>query len=67
MSDLALSLRWPSLCASVDEPPPILTGGSGDWTVDMETGRPHLTLNADYPAGHYVRLDEVRHVPDLSR
>ncbi len=54
-------------CGIGDEPPLILTGGSGDWTVDSDTGRPHLTLNADYPAGHYVRLDDGRHVPDLSR
>ncbi|MFI7096756.1 DUF6225 family protein [Streptomyces lydicus] len=54
-------------CGIGDEPPLILTGGSGDWTVDTETGRPHLTLNADYPAGHYMRLDDGRHVPDLGR
>ncbi|MDL4776783.1 hypothetical protein [Actinomadura xylanilytica] len=50
-----------------DEPPLILTGGSGDWTVLGETGRPVLPLNADYPAGHYMRLDDRRHVPDHSR
>ncbi|MFD4050175.1 hypothetical protein ACFWSF_32275 [Streptomyces sp. NPDC058611] len=54
-------------CGIGDEPPLILTGGSGDWTVVEETGRPVLTLSADYPAGHYVRLDDGRHVPDRSR
>lgn len=51
-------------CGIGDGPPLILTGGSGDWTADSETGRPHLTLDADYPAGRYMRLDDGRHVPD---
>ncbi|MCX5340161.1 hypothetical protein [Streptomyces atratus] len=46
-----------------DEPPLVLTGGSGDWTVEEGTGRPALTLNADYPPGAYKRLDNGRHVP----
>lgn len=53
-------------CGVGDGPPLILTGASGDWTVTLETGRPHLTLNADYPAGHCMRLDDGRHVPDCS-
>ncbi|MEU3906213.1 hypothetical protein AB0F20_20600 [Streptomyces goshikiensis] len=44
-----------------------MTGGFGDWAVDSETSRSHLTLNADYPAGHYVRLDDGRHAANLSR
>ncbi|WP_369354862.1 hypothetical protein [Streptomyces sp. cg2] len=51
-------------CGIGDEPPLILTGGSGDWTVEEESGRPVLTLNADYPSGAYKRLDDGRHVPD---
>lgn len=51
-------------CGPSDEPPLILTGGSGDWAVDNATGRPVLSLNADYPPGMYMRLDDGRHVPD---
>lgn len=48
-------------CGIGDEPPLILTGGSGDWACDGR-GRPVLTLDADYPPGTYVRLDSGRHV-----
>ncbi|MFE7532206.1 DUF6225 family protein [Kitasatospora sp. NPDC057542] len=51
-------------CGVRDEQPLVLTGGSGDWTVDLATGRPILTLDADYPPGAYKRLDNGRHVPD---
>lgn len=40
-------------CGIGDGPPLIPTGASGDWTVDLETGRPHLTPDVDYPAGRY--------------
>jgi hypothetical protein len=53
-------------CGVGDAPPLILTGGSGDWTVMEDTGRPVLTLDADYPPGAYKRLDDGRHVPDYS-
>ncbi|MDA8319162.1 MAG: hypothetical protein M0030_05045 [Actinomycetota bacterium] len=53
-------------CGIGDGPPLILTGGSGDWIVVEETGRPVFTLDADYPARHYMRLDDGRHVPDHS-
>ncbi|MCX4682661.1 hypothetical protein OG413_46815 [Streptomyces sp. NBC_01433] len=34
--------------------------------VDAETNRPVLTLDADFPSGRYMRLDDGRHVPDHS-
>ncbi|WP_189867111.1 hypothetical protein [Streptomyces poonensis] len=53
-------------CGTGDGSPLILTGGSGDSTVVLGTGRPVLPLDADVPPGRYRRLDDGRRVPDYS-